>query len=113
MLAALTGLPNSITAIRLARKGSGAAAITETFNSNTINILVGLLLPALVVGQGVLTSLTMLDIFSLLILTSVAVVLAARAGKLTRKQGIVLIALYFAFVGIWISIFTSGLSAGQ
>ncbi len=113
VLAALTGLPNSITAIRLARKGSGAAAITETFNSNTINILVGLLLPALVVGQGVLTSLTMLDIFSLLILTAVAVVLAARAGKLTRKQGIVLIALYFAFVGIWISIFTSVLSAGQ
>lgn len=113
VLAALTGLPNSIAAIRLARHGSGAAVITETFNSNTINILVGLMLPALVIGQGILSSLTLLDISCLLLLTTVAVVLAAHAGKLTRKQGIVLIALYFVFVGIWISIFTSALSAGE
>ncbi len=95
VLAALTGLPNSITAIRLARHGSGAAVITETFNSNTINILIGLMLPALVIGQGTLSSLTLLDISCLLLLTAVAVVLAAHAGKLTRKQGIVLIGSVF------------------
>ncbi len=36
VLASLTGLPNAFTAVRLARRGKGAAVITETFiNSNT------------------------------------------------------------------------------
>ena len=45
VLASLTGLPNMFTAVRLARRARGAAVITETFNSNTINVLVGLTLP--------------------------------------------------------------------
>ncbi|MDQ2947809.1 MAG: hypothetical protein M3Y27_18055, partial [Acidobacteriota bacterium] len=108
VLAGLTGLPNSFTAIRLARHGKGSAVITETFNSNTINILLGLALPALVVGQGSLNALTLLDLLWLLLLTAVAVVLTAHAGKLTRKQGTLLIALYLVFVGTWIAVFTSG-----
>lgn len=58
VLAGLKGLPNSFTAIRLARHGKGSAVISETFNRNTINILVGLALPALVLGPGSLNALT-------------------------------------------------------
>jgi cation:H+ antiporter len=112
VLAALTGLPNSVTAVRLARHGRGAAVITETFNSNTINIMVGLMLPTLIIGQGTLNPLTLLDIFALLLLTAIAAILTAQGGKLTRKRGIVLIALYLVFVGMWTAIFKGALPAG-
>ncbi len=52
VLAALTGLPNAYTAIRLARNGQGAAVVSEAFNSNTLNIMIGVGLPALIFGFG-------------------------------------------------------------
>lgn len=105
VLASLTGLPNSLTAVRLARNGNGAAVITETFNSNTINLLVGLLLPALIFGEGSPDQLVLFDIGALVLTTMVAVVLSAHASKLTRIQGAIVIALYLAFIGGWIVLF--------
>ena len=105
VLASLTGLPNSLTAVRLARSGNGAAVITETFNSNTINLLIGLLLPALMFGEGSPNPLVILDICWLVLMTVVAVVLSARSSKLTRNQGIALIVLYVGFIGAWFVLF--------
>lgn len=105
VLASLTGLPNSLTAVRLARNGNGAAVITETFNSNTINLLVGLLVPALVFGEGSPKPLVILDICWLVVMTVTAVVLSARCSKLTRNQGIALIALYVCFIAAWAILF--------
>ena len=42
ILAGLTSLPNAYAAARLALHGRGAALVSETFNSNTINLVVGL-----------------------------------------------------------------------
>src|SRR5881409_3240637 len=52
VLAALTSVPNLIAAVRLARHGRGAACVSEALNSNNANILVGLCLPALILGFG-------------------------------------------------------------
>ncbi len=105
VLASLTGLPNSLTAVRLAKSGKGSAVITETFNSNTINIVVGLLLPALIFGQSSPNSLVILDLCFLIFITLTAVVLSAHSAKLTRTQGILLLALYLGFVGAWTILF--------
>lgn len=101
VLASLTGLPNSLTAVRLARKARGAAVITETFNSNTINVLVGLTLPALILGVGPHSLLAVVDICWLTFTTVLAVVLTANSARLTRAQGVVLIGCYVGFAATW------------
>jgi cation:H+ antiporter len=52
VLAAVTSLPNLVAAIYLARRGRGAATLSEAMNSNRVNTLVGLLLPAAFLGAG-------------------------------------------------------------
>ena len=44
ILAAVTSLPNAVSAIYLARRGSGAAAPSTALNSNSLNVAFGLLL---------------------------------------------------------------------
>lgn len=51
VLAGLTGIPNLYTATRLARRHRGAAVFTEAMNSNSLNIVVGLIVPSLVFGS--------------------------------------------------------------
>lgn len=51
-LAAVTSLPNAVAAIHLARRGRGAAVLSEAMNSNSLNVLCGFLLPSVVVGIG-------------------------------------------------------------
>ncbi len=50
VLAALTGIPNLYTAIGLGQRHRGSAVMTETMNSNSLNILVGLAIPSLIFG---------------------------------------------------------------
>ncbi len=52
ILAAVTTLPNTVAAIYLARRGRGAATLSEAMNSNAINTVVGFLLPAALIGLG-------------------------------------------------------------
>ncbi|MBO0702178.1 MAG: hypothetical protein J2P38_04545 [Candidatus Dormibacteraeota bacterium] len=50
VLAAVTSLPNAVAAVYLALRGRGAAVLSETMNSNTLNVVVGLLVPAALTG---------------------------------------------------------------
>ena len=50
VLAAVTSLPNAVAAVFLARRGQGAATLSEALNSNTLNVLAGLLIPAVIIG---------------------------------------------------------------
>ena len=52
VLAAVTSLPNAVAAIWLAARGRGAATLSTALNSNALNITIGLLLPAAVIGLG-------------------------------------------------------------
>lgn len=45
VIASLTGVPNLITALRLARQSRGAAVVSETYNSNSLNLIFGAFLP--------------------------------------------------------------------
>ncbi|HYY02379.1 MAG TPA: hypothetical protein VE736_00705 [Gaiellaceae bacterium] len=100
VLAALTGLPNVIAAIRLARHGRGAACVSESLNSNNANIVVGLCIPALALGIGRPSSMQRFDALSMVVLTFVAVALAFRTSRLTRVDGYGIILLYAAFAAV-------------
>jgi cation:H+ antiporter len=100
-LAGLTSVPNAYAAARLALKGHGAAVVSATLNSNTINLLAGLALPALIYGSA--ADHAPLDLAWLLAMTVVALLLLARPRGLTCAGGAVLIALYLAFVIVRVS----------
>ena len=100
ILAPVTSLPDAYTAIRLARASRGAAAVTETLGSNTINIVAGVLLPALVVGLADRGGTVYFDLVWLLVMTCVTLILLARTQGLTRSGGVLLVGLYAGFVAV-------------
>ena len=98
VLAALTGIPNVVAAIRLALHGRGAACVSESLNSNNANLLVGLCIPALALGIGMPSGLEGFAALSMLALTGIACLLAYSGGGLTRREGAAIIGLYAVFV---------------
>jgi cation:H+ antiporter len=103
ILGPLTSLPNALTGIRLGRAGRGAALITESLNSNTINLVAGIALPSLFIPLTVTSTKNQLDL-ALLAATMVATVglLAARRG-MRRFGALIIVALYAAFVATTLS----------
>jgi cation:H+ antiporter len=97
VLAALTGIPNVLAAIRLAVHGRGAACVSESFNSNNANIVVGLCIPALVLGISAPSGLARLSAAAMVGMTVLACALGYSGGGLTRREGALIIALYVAF----------------
>jgi cation:H+ antiporter len=98
ILAPLTSLPNALTAIRLGLAGRGAALVGETFNSNSINLAVGVIVPSLFVTFAALSSVDKQQLAWLLAMTIAAVGLLARPAGMRRAGAAVLLILYFAFV---------------
>jgi len=97
VLAALTGIPNMLAAIRLALHGRGAACVSESLNSNNANVLVGLCLPAVILGLGATTGIGTFAAGAMLVMTVLATLLAYRGGGLTRVEGAAIIVLYAIF----------------
>ncbi len=81
VLAALTSIPNVVAAVQLAREGRGAAVVSESLNSNTLNILAGICLPALLIGFA---SPSPRIIFAALLLVGMKLV-ASTCAKYQRK----------------------------
>jgi cation:H+ antiporter len=98
ILAPMTSLPNAVTAVRLGLAGRGAALVGETFNSNSINLAVGVIGPSLFVTFAALSRVDKQQLGFLLVMTVAAVGLLARRGGMRRPEGAVLVILYFAFV---------------
>jgi cation:H+ antiporter len=98
VLGVLSALPNAWTGVRFGRQYRGSALMSETLNSNSINVVAGIALPAAI---GALTSFSHLDVFGLAWLvgmTAAALVLFGRRDGAGRAAGAFLIALYLAFV---------------
>jgi cation:H+ antiporter len=98
VLAGLTGIPNVLAAIRLALHGRGAACVSESLNSNNANLLIGLCVPALVLGIGDASGIEIFAAWSMVAITALAVTFAFRGGGLSRMEGAAIIALYCGFV---------------
>ena len=100
VLAAVTSLPNAVAAVYLARAGKGTAMLSEAMNSNTLNVVGGLMLPAALagitldrVGAGIVFSAS-----SYLAMTALAVMAAYAGHGLGRRAGWLLMLVYAGFL---------------
>ena len=98
VLAVVTSLPNAVTALYLARRGRGAAVLSTALNSNAINVMAGLLIPASLAGLGSRSAQNTLVAAWYAGLTVLSLALAYRGRGLGRMSGAVIIAGYLAFV---------------
>jgi cation:H+ antiporter len=98
VLAALTSIPNAYTAVHLAHRGRGAAVVSATVNSNTINLVVGLALPALLFGMRGAGGSVFIELGWLLGMTVIGLLLLLPAKGMTRAGGVGMILLYLLFV---------------
>jgi Ca2+/Na+ antiporter len=99
VLAAVTSLPNAVAALYLARRGRGAATLSTAMNSNALNVVAGLLLPAAVTGLAAPSGASTLVAAWYLGLTGYALVSAYFGGGVRRGAGAVIVFAYFAFAG--------------
>ncbi len=97
ILAAVTSLPNAVAAVYLASRGRGAATLSTALNSNTINVVAGLLLPGAILGLGPVSGQSVLVTLWYAGLTLVVLVLAYGYRGLSRKTGSLIVVAYLAF----------------
>jgi Ca2+/Na+ antiporter len=97
-LGAITSLPNAVAALYLVRKGRGAATFSTALNSNNLNVIAGLLIPATVLGLGEPSGESVLVAWWCVGLTALTLLLAYHDRGFTRATGQLIIAGYAAFV---------------
>jgi cation:H+ antiporter len=98
VLAAVTSLPNAVSAIYLARRGRGAAALSTALNSNSLNVTAGLLIPATVIGLARPSASGLLVAGWYVGLTALTLLLAYVGHGFRRAAGGLIIATYALFV---------------
>jgi len=104
VLAAVTSLPNAVAAVYLATRGRGAAVLSTALNSNALNVIAGLLIPAAITGLGSPSTQTTLVTGWYAGLTA-AVLVAAFAGRgLRRPAGSAIIAAYAVFLAALLAV---------
>ena len=98
VLAVATSLPNTVVALSLVRTGEGIACIEEIFNSNSINIALGIFLPILFWQGRIADHLLVLVDGPLMVLLTLALMTSVFTGRLSRLSGIALLGVYLARV---------------
>lgn len=98
VLAIVTSLPNAVAAVYLATRGRGAAVLSTALNSNALNVVLGLLLPAVITGLGSRSGENVLVAAWYAGLTVVSLVFAYRWRGLGRLPGSLIIVGYLVFV---------------
>jgi cation:H+ antiporter len=102
VLAILTSLPNAWTGVRFGLQHRGSALMSETLNSNSFNVVVGIALPAALGSLGAFSGLDVFGVAWLFAMTAVAVVLFGKRSGAGRPAGALLIVLYAVFVVVQI-----------
>jgi cation:H+ antiporter len=104
ILAPLTSVPNALTGVRLGLGRRGSALVSETLNSNTINLVAGVMIPALLVTVTASSTLDRLNLAWLVGMTAVAVGCLARPRGARRGAGALLLLLYTSFVTLQLTV---------
>jgi cation:H+ antiporter len=98
ILAVLTSLPNAWTGVRFGLQDRGSALMSETLNSNSINLVAGIAVPAALGAIGSLSGLDTFDVVWLVVMTVTALVLFGRRGGAGTAAGVLMIGLYAVFL---------------
>lgn len=104
VLAAVTSLPNAVAAVYLARKGRGAATLSGALNSNTLNVVAGLLIPAAITGVGTLSAGTSVTAAWYAGLTVATIWIAYLGSGLRRRAGLVIVIAYAALIPVLLAV---------
>jgi cation:H+ antiporter len=97
VLAALTSLPNLWVALHFARTDRGTALFSSAMNSNSINLVGGLIVPALFIGTAAAKG-SLAHFTWLIDLTLLAALAPLQRRRLSPVAGGVMIAIYLCFV---------------
>jgi cation:H+ antiporter len=97
-LAVVTSLPNAVAAIYWARRGRGTATLSTAMNSNALNVAVGLVVPAVIVGLGARRSSEVLAVGWYGGMTLFTLAVAYWRRGVARSVGWTVIALYGGFL---------------
>ena len=101
VLAVVTSLPNAYTGVRLGLAKRGSALVSETMNSNTLNLVGGLAVPALFVTvEAGRAGLERADGLWLLASTVLALALLVPRGGIRRAGGVLLVGSWVAFAAV-------------
>ena len=103
VLAIVTSLPNAFTAVRLGLGRRGGALVSETFNSNTINLVGGIALPSLFIALGTVNGTLRLELAWLVAMNLLVIALLARVGGARTGAGWTIVAAYLAFVVVFVA----------
>ncbi len=104
-LAVVTSLPNAVAGVYLAQRGRGAAVLSTSLNSNSINIIVGLLVATTILGAGSPSSETTYVAVAALLMTCGALLLCHRYRGISRAVGGVIVAAYAVYVVVLLAAF--------
>jgi cation:H+ antiporter len=96
-LAALTSLPNVWVALSLARRQRSAVMISAICNSNTINSVFGVCVPALFVTLRVTNSVRTIDVPALFLLTVLSLSLLWTHQGMKRGGALLIVGSYLLF----------------
>jgi cation:H+ antiporter len=102
VLAGVTSLPNAVAGVYLAARGRGAATLSTAMTSNALNVVVGLLPPAAIVGLSTSGSSTLVAVWYVA-LTAIALAFAYSGRGLRRSHGALIVTAYVAFVAALIA----------
>jgi cation:H+ antiporter len=97
-----TSLPELVTSLVAALRRQGEVALGNVVGSNLYNILGILGLTAVIRPVDVPSQIARLDIWVLVAATAVMILFARRLGKVTRGEGLLLLAGYGAYIG-WLA----------
>jgi cation:H+ antiporter len=100
VLGPLTSVPNAMTGLRLGLADRGAALVTEALNSNTINLVAGVSIPALFVSLSARSTADRVDLGVLVTMTLCSLAFLRSSRGMGRLGGLALVAMYGAFVAV-------------
>jgi cation:H+ antiporter len=103
VLSILTSLPEAWTGIRFGLQGRGSALMSDTLNSNSINVVAGISIPAAIGTLAGFSHLAIFDLAWLLLMTGAALLLFGRHDGAGRRAGAFLIVLYVAFLVVQVA----------
>jgi cation:H+ antiporter len=105
VLAILTSLPNAYTAIRLGLAGRASALVSETLNSNSINLLGGIVVPSVIVSLSAADSGSRFDVAALVGLTLVTLIMIGRRDGAGRVAGLGIVVGYVAYIAVRLAVY--------
>lgn len=104
VIAILTSLPNMLTTLPMAFRKHEMAVVIESLNSNTLNIFLGICLPAVIYGIGKVSTTATFSVWWLLGMTILTLYWGYTRKGLFRKEGIAVVGfslLFFAILLYW------------